>query len=400
MHVCGCHSVPWPQDSESKARCLTSTGASDRFPNSRHVETLPMKKSAKRWLGLGTTAVVLVLVFYHLTRSAEWREFRWSSVWSLLIHARRGFVLAAVGASYASYLMRAYRWKFFLDPIKKASLWVLFVGQIFGFSSIYLIGRPGEFVRPAYIANKENVPFSSMLAIWLLERVYDIGAMVMLFAGALQLVPLRAGTGHGRRILAHAHWWGGMLMVGLVIVLVLLALFRLNAEELTTWLANTFRFLPTRVRKRLGQVFRSFSAGLDVIENFRDLTASLVSTAALWIINISVVWLVFQSLGGRIGELSWIAAGLVLFFAALGLLIQLPGVGGGYQGAAIVALTRIFRVNAQEATGAAILLFAVLLVPCLALGIFLLAYEGLTFKKLGKMTEKERATVEKIKTST
>jgi hypothetical protein len=78
----------------------------------------------------------------------------------------------------------------------------------------------------------------------------------------------------------------------------------------------------------------------------------------------------------------------------------LPGVGGGYQGAAIVALTRIFGVKAQEATGAAILLFAVLLVPCLALGIFLLAYEGLTFKKLGEMAEKERATVEKIKTST
>ena len=359
-----------------------------------------MKKSTKRWLGLGTTAVVLVLVFYHLTRSAEWRDFRWRSVWSLLIHARRGLVLAAVGASYASYLMRAYRWKFFLDPIKKASLWVLFVGQIFGFSSIYLIGRPGEFVRPAYIASKENVPFSSMLAIWLLERVYDIGAMVMLFAGALQLVPLRAGTGHGRRVLAHAHWWGGMLMVGLVVVLLLLVLFRLNAEELTTWLASTFRFLPSRVRKRLGQVFRSFSAGLDVIENFQDLTASLVSTAALWTINITVVWLVFQSLGGRVGELSWIAAGMVLFFAALGLLIQLPGVGGGYQGAAIVALTRIFDVKAQEATGAAILLFAVLLVPCLALGIFLLAYEGLTFKKLGEMAEKERATVEKIKTST
>ena len=82
-------------------------------------------------------------------------------------------------------------------PIKAASLWVLFVGQILGFSSIFLVGRPGELVRPAYIAKKENVPMSAMIAVWLLERVLDTIAMVVLFAAAIYFEPVNPDTAQG-----------------------------------------------------------------------------------------------------------------------------------------------------------------------------------------------------------
>jgi len=79
-------------------------------------------------------------------------------------------------------------------PIKAASLWSLFVGQVLGFSAIFLVGRPGELVRPAYIAKKENVSMSSMIAVWLLERVFDTIAMVVLFAAALYFEPVNPDT--------------------------------------------------------------------------------------------------------------------------------------------------------------------------------------------------------------
>ena len=37
-----------------------------------------------------------------------------------------------------------------------------------------LLGRPGEFVRPYLIAVKERVPVTSQLAIWVLERIFDL----------------------------------------------------------------------------------------------------------------------------------------------------------------------------------------------------------------------------------
>ena len=36
-----------------------------------------------------------------------------------------------------------------------------------------ILGRAGELVRPYLISLKEQVPFSSQMAAWLLERILD-----------------------------------------------------------------------------------------------------------------------------------------------------------------------------------------------------------------------------------
>jgi len=76
------------------------------------------------------------------------------------------------------------------------------------------------------------------------------------------------------------------------------------------------------------------------------------------------------------------------------LAVQFPGIGGGYQVGAILALTGLFSVGVEAATGAAILVWVMISVPCLALGAGLLVHEGLTFRKLEAIAEEERAAVE------
>lgn len=349
-----------------------------------------MKKRARRWLTLGVTAAVLALVVYNLTRGSEWRHFDWNRLWATLVSARRDYLLAAVAATLSSYLARAYRWRYFMDPFKKASLWTLFVAQVYGFSSIYLIGRPGEFVRPAYIARKENVSISSMVAIWVLERVYDTVFMILIFALALEFAPLHLTGRHGHAVLYALHRGTLLMTLLMLLAIAVLVVIRLRSDELAALMGNRARFLPARVRRSMKSVFYSFAEGLDVIRNWKDLGASLLTSAVVWVLNVSMVWFGFRSLGGRLGELTWMSAALVLFCAALGLFIQLPGVGGGYQVGVIVALHRIFLVPREPAAGVAILLWIAMLVPCLTLGLLLLAYEGMSFKKLGAMAQEER----------
>lgn len=352
-----------------------------------------MKISRQGWLWFIVTTVVLGLGFYNLSRSAEWRGFHWSAVWEAMLHARPSLLLTAVLASILSYVVRAYRWRVFLDPIKKGSLWILFLGQIFGFSSIFLIGRPGELVRPAYIARREHVPFSAMMAIWVLERVFDLVFIAGLLGIALEVIRVHPKTERGMVLLKAAHWWGGALLFVMLMVVVLIVFLRLRSERIAEILARTFRFLPLPLKQRSKQVFWSFCEGLDAIRNAQDLVAGIASTAVLWFINTSYVWLVFQSLGGELRSISWIASALVLFVGAVGLLVQLPGVGGGFQEAIIIALTRIFAVSGPAAAGAGMLLWIVLLVPCVALSVGLLVIEGLWFGELGKMAEEERAAL-------
>jgi hypothetical protein len=355
-----------------------------------------MKKNWRRWLWLAAGAIIIVLIFYNLSRSPEWRNFRWDRLWASITGARMDFLLMALVGVYGTFFVRAVRWRFFLYPIKRASLWVLFVGQILGFSSIFLVGRPGELVRPAYIAKRENVPMSAMIAVWLLERVFDTIAMVLLFAASLYFEPVGPATAKGVSAL-HAMHQGGNVLFGFTGLLVLgLVLFRLQAARMTALTLKLFGFLPERALHTFAHFLRSFGEGLSVIRDWQGLAGSVATTILLWVLNTTIFWLVFRSLGGSLAHIAWLAAGLTLFCAALGLIIQFPGIGGGYQVGAILALTEIFNVSAERATGASILIWIMMSVPCLALGLVLLVHEGLSIRKLEAITEEEEAQVATI----
>jgi uncharacterized protein (TIRG00374 family) len=351
-----------------------------------------MAKGARRWLVLGATALLLGLIIYKFTRNAEWRAFNWTRLWFLLLHAHAGYLAAAVATTCATYLLRALRWKYFLDPIKSASLWLLFVAQVLGFSAIYLIGRPGEVVRPALIARSERVPFASQLAIWLLERIYDFISMIILFALAFDLQPVHPTTHRAAAILRRVHEGVDSILVLTALGVVGLVLFRLYTETVTALVRRVLSFLPPKFEAALERFLRSLAAGLDSIRNWRDLLATLMCTILLWILNVTVLWIVFHSLGGETAALSWWAAAQSLFFAAALLIFQLPGVGGGYQVGVIQALRHLYRLPPVAATSAGILAWIVVFVPCLAMGLVLLLWEGLTFRKLGDIAREEQKT--------
>jgi glycosyltransferase 2 family protein len=351
-----------------------------------------MKKGLRRWLWLIASVAVLGLILYNLSQGGEWRHFSWRGVWASLVSARPGYLLAAVLTTYLSYLVRAYRWGFFLDPIKKASFRVLFVGQILGFGAIYLAGRPGEIVRPAYIAKKEDVAFTSMAAVWLLERVYDTVFIALLFSVALYWGPLRpdAGGAHGWSAI---QWVGVAVLLSTALMVGLLVFFRLHADRIRVWTSRLLGFLSERRRHHAERFLVAFADGLKVIQNWRDLLASILSTTLLWIVNASFFWLILRSMHGAVGELSWLAASLVLVSSVMGMIVQLPGIGGGFQVVAIQVMAGYMGVPLEQAAGASILLWVMLTVPCLALGLVLLVHEGLSFRKLEGIAEEERAAL-------
>ncbi|MGD0010023.1 MAG: lysylphosphatidylglycerol synthase transmembrane domain-containing protein [Terriglobia bacterium] len=387
---------PIPNDTTTgDGGCLTLAEGSGSFWDEECGEiSSDMRKKYRRWLWLGIGAIIIALIFYNLSRSPEWGNFRWTRLWALLTGASPGLLLLTLIAVFATYFVRALRWRFFLSPIKKASLWVLFVGQILGFSSIYLIGRPGEFVRPAYIAKKENVSMSAMLAVWLLERIFDTVFLVLLFAAALDFEPVEPETARGTKVLATLHRGGDVMLVLAVLLVVGLLLFWLRSGQFTAWMLRLFRFLPVAALRRFERFLRSFAEGLSVIRSWKDLLGSLALTAVVWFLNTSVFWLVFQSLRGEVAALPWPAAAVTLFCAALGLAVQIPGIGGGYQVGIILALNEFFNVPAEVATGAAILLWIIMSVPCLVAGLVLLVHEGLTLRKLEALAEEEREVLE------
>ena len=231
------------------------------------------------------------------------------------------------------------------------------------------------------------------MGVWMLERVFDSIFLLFLFTAAVYFVPLGPKSAHHDSVLAWLHK-GGYVMFAITALLVAgLVLFRLRTLQLTRWTLKALGFFPARALHQIEHFLHSFAEALGVIRDWNVLLGSVTTTVVLWVLNATVFWLVFKSLGNDVARLPWLAAGLTLFCAALGLLVQFPGIGGGYQVGAILALTEIFDVAAAPATGAGILIWIVMSVPCLALGLVLLIREGLTLHKLEEIAEEEERAV-------
>jgi uncharacterized protein (TIRG00374 family) len=346
------------------------------------------KKGRRHWIWLGISTVILALIIYNLRHNPEWQHFDWGRLWTSLVSAQPGLLLLALVGVYATYLVRALRWQFLMHPIKKGSLWVLLVGQLLGFSSIYMVGRPGEFVRPAYIAKKESLPITSMVAVWLMERIFDSICLVALFSAVLYFAPVEMSAA-GKHVLATMHKAGNAMLVITAVLVTGLVVYRLKTQVLMDWVMRAARFLPQSIQRHLQHFLRSFAEGLQVVRSMPDFAGSVILSVVLWSTNATVFWLTLKSLGGTLGDFVWLAAALVLFCASLGLVVQFPGIGGGYQVGIVLALTEIFGVGADVSTGAAILLWLMMSVPVLLVSLGLLVHEGLSFRRLEAITEEE-----------
>jgi hypothetical protein len=79
---------------------------------------------------------------------------------------------------------------------------------------------------------------------------------------------------------------------------------------------------------------------------------------------------------------------VLMAFITLGSLVQVPGLGGGVQVACIVALTRIYGVPLEAASGIAILLWLVGSIAIVPFGLLCAFHEGLNWRKLKLLSTK------------
>jgi glycosyltransferase 2 family protein len=130
---------------------------------------------------LGTTIVLAILsaLFYFQVR--HWRSFDWAK-FRHASHVHPLQIASAVGLIYITYVLRALRWKVFLEPACHTRTSRLMAPTFIGFTGLALLGRPGEFIRPYLIARKEQLSVSSQIGVWTVERIFDIGAFTVLMA--------------------------------------------------------------------------------------------------------------------------------------------------------------------------------------------------------------------------
>jgi len=323
-------------------------------------------------------------LYYSIRTNPDWREFDPEAFYQTLRGLDWRWLAMAAGSIYTTYFLRALRWRVLIRPLKPhPSIWGLVSATIIGFGALGVMGRAGEMVRPYLIARQEKLPVSSQLAAWVLERAFDtlmLLAVVGFAVGQIDLESLR-----GRPDL---HQWirsaGYAVGISTALVLLLLVLLRRYYDPLSEWLIGRLRFLSEPRREAIRHFLEVFGQGLHSLRDAGSVVMCLILTVGLWLCIVAAYHavLISSSSGPRLSLTeTFIFMGMIM----AGSIVQVPGVGGGVQIMAVLALTEFFGVPVEVASGMAVLIWGLTFLAVVPPALALVAWNGLTWRKLRQL---------------
>ncbi len=333
----------------------------------------------KRALIYGFVLCVLALLVYMQFRT--WRNFDWGTFLSQTGRVNKVSIALAIGWIYLAYVMRAVRWSVFLRPVRRSSTARLFSPTVIGFTALALLGRAGEMIRPYLIARKENLPFPSQMAVWAIERIFDLGAFALMLLAAVALSPIARNLLGNYRV-------GGASTFALILAGACAGIFAIwKGDKFIAKASN--RFSP-RISK-LGQLIafriREFRSGLNTVQDFTSFLEAGAVSLGMWIM-ISFSYLeVLHAYGTGPLHMPLTQVPLLMLSSMVGSMIALPGVGGGTQLATIFTLERIFGAPRELAASCGILLWLVTFASIVPLGLILAHRERLSIRELSAETQ-------------
>jgi len=345
-------------------------------------------KFGKRAVWIAAVVVVALIGYLSFQR---WHEsgFRWHLFANIFARMNWFWVALTALLSLGAYFGRALRWACVIRPVKPhPNIWNLFVSTAIGFTAIVLFGRPGELVRPYLISVKERTSFSAQMAAWLLERIYDLLAVALIFGlGLSQVRVTGAKLGPG---LTWVLSTGGYVMTAIAgLCLLALVVFRQFSGVLRARAAPLLELLPERISARALRMLDAFLEGTRTTRDRNAVAWVVFYTFVEWLLIVVGFVTMFRAFPETAG-FDFMEVLIIIGFVAFGGLVQIPGVGGGMQIAIVVVLTEMFHVPLEPATGIAVMFWALNSVVIVPLGLVLGFREGLNWSSLRHIKDIEK----------
>ncbi len=354
-----------------------------------------MNSKSKKWLLVAAALVVLGYLVYRFRTVLNLGNFSAANLWSTIRGINLGLLCLALLLIYACYAVRSLRWQVMQRNIGPSKFLDIFTVTLAGFAAVNILSRVGEPIRPLLLARKAKHPVADIFGIWALERLIDTASFAIILAIGLISYRQRAGTGEMSATIAAAKV-GGCLLGGAVVgVIVVLAYLRLHGTAL---LESRMRFWAESKgwRVKAANIVLGFVRGVQTIKSWSDLVTTVFYSTLHWVLVLVVYVLVCKSFGGALGQLGFSDCTMLLGLTLVGSIIQLPAVGGGFQTAAFVVLTKLFGILPEPATAAALLLWLIAFVACSIVGVPVLIREGVSLGQLRKLAEQEKEELDEI----
>jgi len=309
--------------------------------------------------------------------------------WRYTADTRGLYLLSAVGLIYVTYMLRAVRWAVFLRPVRRTRARDVIAPTLIGFTGLALLGRPGEFARPYLIARREGLTMSSQVAVWAVERIFDIGSFTVLMT-----IDIFAMDFSRYPVLEHYRpefLIAGAILIGLVAFLAGSAyVVRRNAAGVARWVQRRFAGWAPSFAHHAEQKVYAFSEGLNTIHDLGSFAQLTGLSLLIWFLIALTYRQVAHAYPSPLRELTVANVVLIIGFSMVGSLVQLPAIGGGMQAATIGGINHYFSVPGEMAVSCGIMLWLTCFMVVIPVGLILAHREHLSLTRISQESAGEQ----------
>jgi hypothetical protein len=253
----------------------------------------------------------------------------------------------------------------------------MFPSQLIGFTIVGLFGRFADLARPYLIARRLKTSVATQLAVYSIERAFDLAAAAILFSTTLAFAP---------RDMPHheAFARAGALSLAATVFLAAFALaLRFAGHHVADLATRLLRPLSEKFAHAAAARILEFSHGLRIVSTVSEFLSALAISVIMWMF-IAVTYLcsahAFQA-APSLATLSFAATMLLLATSLGGSMLQLPILGWFTQIAVLAAaLHGFFNVPLETASACGAVILLVSNISVIPAGLIAARIEGISLR--------------------
>lgn len=274
------------------------------------------------------------------------------------------------------YWMKAMRWVLILRPVGEFSRAQVTPSMVIGFAANNVLpAHLGELIRIAIFSRKYAKPVSSITISLLVERIFDLAAILAYYALSMTLIETPPES------LEIGAWLVVMLLAGLLASIAIV----LYRPDLLLRLAGRIgRLLPEEAGTRLTHILENIINAFSSLKSPLLVLYMTVWSMLKWGLMTAMIWLSLYAYGTEVSP--GIAMILMAVLALAAAVPNAPGYVGAIQAAYVFAL-RPFGIAEEIAFAASVFFLACQWIPVTAAGAWYFIKSGLHVAEVRKELE-------------
>ncbi len=315
------------------------------------------KQILKYGLSLAIAGVFFWLAFKDFT-AQDLEE-----LWRMILNANYLWLLFTMVLMVVSHLVRAWRWGVLLSTVKeKMRLTNLFNATMIGYAVNMVLPRVGEVTKSVNLARQEKIDAKKVLASVVVERMLDTLMFALLLAISAFVFRVKVNS-----VFGEVKLWGVMVSFEIAAYLILLvsllllgmfAVLSLYPEAAAKIAENWLEKYSKKWAERISNALKAFVEGTASLKNRTKYAEIVLSSLCIWGLYLLGMLFPFYALSlHERYQLGVLEALTTLSISGFGQLIT-PAGAGTYQYACQITLEKLFDVARVEASGFALITFA------------------------------------------